>query len=209
MNGLMTELRAGYPSLQMEGLICEYSEGVKWLSGIGRAGDRCNLVLFLGSTIGNLRHFEAMTFMRTLWESLNPGDYVLTGFDLKKEIPLMVRAYNDSRGVTAEFNMNLLRRINRELEGEFDPSRFEYYSTYNTHSSAVESFLISRERQEVHIGALGRSISFDAWEPLQTESSHKYLASDVEAMALETGFTPVEHILDSRGYFMDSLWQVP
>jgi dimethylhistidine N-methyltransferase len=205
VHGLMEELGGRYPSLHVEGLVGEYSAGLKGLSGLN--GNGVKVVLFLGSTIGNLNPSEALAFMSNLRKALNPGDYVLIGFDLKKDIRLLVRAYNDSLGVTAEFNMNLLTRINRELGGDFDHARFSYYSTYNVHSGAVESFLVSRERQEVHIGGLTHPILFDRWEPLQTESSHKYLESEVETLALETGFAPVEHVLDRRGYFLDSLWQ--
>jgi uncharacterized SAM-dependent methyltransferase len=208
MEILTGELTACYPSLDMEGLICEYSDGLNWLSEPYRDGGWVNLVLFLGSNIGNLKPADARIFMHTLWKALNPGDYVLVGFDLKKEIRLLNRAYDDSQGVTAEFNLNLLKRINRELGGDFDPDRFTFFSTYNAHSGAVESFLISRENQQVHIEDLKQTISFEAWEPLQTEFSHKYLKSEVEAMAFDSGFIPVEHALDSRGYFMDSLWQV-
>jgi dimethylhistidine N-methyltransferase len=206
IGGLINELGACYPSLDMEGLVCEYAEGLDWLSDLN--GKAVNLVLFLGSTIGNLTHSEARVFMHNLWKALNPGDYVLIGFDLKKDIRVMNLAYNDSRGITAEFNRNLLRRINRELGGDFDPARFSYFSSYNVRCGAVESFLVSREKQDVHLAALKTRISFEPWEPLQTEFSHKYLESEVEAIALETGFYPIEHALDSRGYFMDSLWQV-
>ncbi|RJR38357.1 MAG: L-histidine N(alpha)-methyltransferase [Desulfobacteraceae bacterium] len=208
IHSLVQEFGSSYPSLYVEGLICEYSEGLKWLSDLSRNDGWVNLVLFLGSNIGNLKSSDAMAFMHTLWKSLNPGDYVLIGFDLKKEISLLNRAYDDSQGVTARFNLNILNRINRELGGDFDLSRFNYASHYNVHSGAVESFLISLVEQKVHIGDLKQSISFKAWEPVQTEFSYKYLKSEVEEMAFDTGFIPVEHALDSRGFFMDSLWQV-
>ncbi len=206
IGGLTGELRARYPDLLMEGLIAEYSEGMKWLHG--QDGRAPNLVLFLGSTIGNLSPDEARIFMQDLRKALHPGDYVLVGFDLKKDIRVMNLAYNDSRGVTAAFNMNLLRRINRELGGDFDPARFSYLSTYNPGSGAVESFLVSRVRQEVRIDALQTTVGFEPQEPLQTELSHKYLESDIERMAMETGFLPVEHAVDASGYFIDSLWRV-
>jgi len=208
IHSLVQELGRSYPSLDMEGLICEYSDGLNRLSRVYRENDWVNMVLFLGSNIGNLNPHDARTFMHTLWKALNPGDYVLIGFDLKKEIRLLNRAYDDSQGVTAAFNLNLLNRINRELGGDFARSRFTYFSNYNVHSGAVESFLISRENQQVHLSSLNQSIWFHEWEPIQTEFSYKYLKSEVEEMALDSGFIPLEHALDSRGYFMDSLWQV-
>lgn len=208
IEALTDELGFCHPTLDMEGLICEYLDGLRWISGPSLDSKTTNLVLFLGSNIGNFSPREARGFMYNLWNVLNPGDYVLIGFDLKKDIRLLSEAYNDSQGVTAEFNRNLLRRVNRELGGDFDLDRFTFFSTYNANSGAVESFLISREKQDVHIGALRQSFRFEAWEPIQTEFSHKYLESEIAAMAKETGFVPVEHALDSRGYFMDSLWQV-
>jgi len=193
------------PPLRVEGLVSEYFDGLKWLSGVN--GHR-TLVLFLGSNIGNFSAHDAGVFLRSLWNALNDGDCVLIGFDLKKDIEQVTRAYNDSQGVTAEFNLNLLRRINRELGGHFDLDQFMFYSTYNVRIEAVESFLISLTAQTVYIEALDERFSFDAWEAVHTEFSHKYLESDIEGMARDTGFEVVAHFFDSKRYFTDSLWRV-
>jgi uncharacterized SAM-dependent methyltransferase len=165
-------------------------------------------VLFLGSNIGNFNASEARVFLRSLWSSLNDGDLVLTGFDLKKDIELLMRAYNDPQGVTAQFNLNLLRRINRELGGDFQVESFEHYSTYDVLSGAMESYLVSRARQSVFIESLRMRFAFEAWEPIHTEVSHKYLAGEISSMADETGFEVVDELSDSRGWFLDSLWRV-
>jgi len=193
------------PALQIEGLVSEYFVGLKWLSN--QVHDR-NVVLFLGSNIGNFSHSEARVFLYSLWNALNDGDYVLIGFDLKKDIRQLTMAYDDSQGITAEFNLNLLRRINRELGGDFDLDQFKYYSAYNVYSGAVDSFLISQKQQTVYIDMLNQSFFFDAWEPIHTESSHKYLTSDIIDLARETGYEITEQYYDSRRYFVDSLWQV-
>jgi L-histidine N-alpha-methyltransferase len=193
------------PGMTTEGLVSEYFDGLTWLSGLK---DRRNVVLFLGSNIGNFSAPEARVFLRSLWNSLNDDDLVLVGFDLKKDIEVLVRAYNDPGGVTADFNLNLLRRINRELGGDFTLDRFEHYSTYNVLSGAVESYLVSRERQRVGIEALKTHFSFQAWEPIHTEVSKKYLPQDISSMAGETGFEVVDEMCDLRRYFSDSLWRV-
>jgi len=193
------------PGMPTEGLVSEYFDGVSWLSGLR---GRRNVVLFLGSNIGNFSAPEARVFLRSLWNSLNDDDLVLVGFDLKKDIEVLMRAYNDPRGVTADFNLNLLRRINRELGGDFNMDRFEHYSTYDVLSGAMESYLVSRERQSVCIDALKTQFSFQAWEPIHTEVSNKYLPAGISSMAGETGFEVVDEMRDLRSYFADSLWRV-
>jgi L-histidine N-alpha-methyltransferase len=202
---LVWELKQHAPSLEVEGLVTDYFDGLKWLSNLNH---RTNVVLFLGSNIGNFSSSEARFFLHSLWKALNDGDYVYIGFDLKKNVDLMTKAYNDSTGVTAQFNLNLLRRINRELGANFDPDQFAFYSTYNEFSGAIESYLVSRRRQTVHIETFSQSFSFEPWEPLHTEYSHKYLESDIAQMATEAGFEVVEQFYDSRRYFLDSLWRV-
>lgn len=202
---LVGHCESSLPGIDVEGLVSEYFDGLAWLSGLN---DRRNVVLFLGSNIGNFNASEARVFLRSLWNSLNHGDLALIGFDLKKDIEQMMRAYNDAEGVTARFNLNLLERINRELGANFRLKAFEHYSTYDVHTGAMESYLVSRERQKVFVGALRKEFSFEAWEPIHTEVSHKYLASDISALADETGFEIIDTMEDSRSYFIDSFWRV-
>jgi L-histidine N-alpha-methyltransferase len=147
VKGLIGGLDRHLPELSIEGLVADYCDGLEWLSTMN--GDR-NVVLFLGSSIGNFSHDEAREFLHSLWNALEDGDYLLIGFDLKKDIQLLERAYNDSRDVTAQFNLNLLRRINRELGGDFNADQFQYHSFYNTLSGAIESYLISRRGSRAH-----------------------------------------------------------
>jgi dimethylhistidine N-methyltransferase len=205
MAELVDDLSGRFPELEVTGLVSDYFSGIKWLNNRYR---RKNLILFLGSNIGNFSHTQARFFLRNLWNSANNDDSVLIGFDLRKDIDLLHRAYNDSEGVTAEFNLNLLRRINRELGGEFNIDRFRHYGTYNILAGAMVSYLVSIEQQEVGIEQVGRSFSFRAWEPIKTEYSYKYLIPDIEAIASETGFAVAEHLFDSRKFFVDSIWTV-
>ncbi len=205
MDELVTELGKTNPELEVCGLVSDYYNGLKWLNN--RYKSR-NFVMFLGSSIGNFTHGESRVFLRNLWNSLNNGDKVLIGFDLKKDIELLLSAYNDSEGVTAQFNLNLLLRINEELGGEFDLNKFRYFSTYDLFAGGIKSYLVSLEKQEVYIEKIGRSFSFEPWEPIHTEYSYKYLVPDIERLASETGFLVEKHLFDSKRYFVDSIWKV-
>jgi len=205
MRGLVEVLGREFPGCEVAGLVTDYFNGLKWLNN---RSHRKNLVLFLGSSIGNFTHGGSCVLLRNLWNSLNHDDLMLIGFDLKKDIDLLLRAYNDTGGVTREFNLNLLHRINRELGGNFDTSKFRHFGTYDVFSGAMESYLVSMEEQLVFIEQIGRSFPFEAWEPIHTEYSYKYLVSDIEKLALETGFEVLEHLFDGKRYFVDSLWRV-
>lgn len=201
--GLMAERFGG---LAIEGLVSEYFDGVRWL---GEQTERSNLVLFLGSNIGNFDKAHARAFLQQMWSALSPGDHVLVGFDLKKDIELLLAAYNDREGVTADFNLNLLDRINRELGGNFDRSNFRHFATYNVFTGAMESYLVSLERQRVFIGALRQSFEFSPWEPIHTEYSYKYLDEDVTDLAYFAGFDVEALFYDPNRWFCDALWKVP
>jgi uncharacterized SAM-dependent methyltransferase len=146
--------------------------------------------------------------LRRLWSALRPGDYTLIGFDLKKDIEVLLDAYNDPGGVTSKFNLNLLARINRELGGNFDLDNWRHFGTYDVLSGAMKSYLVSLAKQQVHIAELSLSFDFNAWEAIHTEYSYKYLRSDIEELAADTGFTIEANYSDSRDYFVDSVWRV-
>ncbi|MEX0967144.1 MAG: L-histidine N(alpha)-methyltransferase [Bacteroidia bacterium] len=205
IKGLLAQFAEAYPGLEMKGLVAEYFRGLRWLKN---SSERRNFVLFMGSNIGNFNLPQAGDFLRSLWNSLHDGDLVAIGFDLQKDLDTLRSAYNDSKGVTAQFNLNLLKRINRELGGEFDLDNFRFYSTYNPNSGAIESFLISLKEQEVHIAELDRSFTFHKWEPIHTEYSFKYNLRGVEQLAASAGFKIEKHLTDSQGYFLNSLWRV-
>ncbi len=205
LDAFSKNLKAQIPDIHIKGLVSEYFKGLKWLSNQNHC---TNVVLFLGSNIGNFEPPEADVFLSSLWNACNDGDYLLIGFDLKKEIRLLLDAYNDSKGITALFNLNLLSRINRELDGHFNLDQFKYYSTYDSLSGAIKSYLISQQKQSVTIDKLSRTFTFKSWESIHTESSYKYLIDDIEELAQKNGFVIIEHFFDSRHYFVDSLWQL-
>ncbi len=202
---LLAELESEYPVLKVKGLVTDYFAGLRWLAD---SGSSRNVVLFLGSNIGNFTPEERAIFLKSLHASMNPGDYLFTGFDMVKDIHIMERAYNDSEGITARFNMNILERINRELDGNFNTGQFSYKSHWHPGEDAIKSYLVSRIKQEVRIEAVSMTCTFEAGEAVHTESSYKFTEKQVLSLAESTGFT-VENILyDSRRYFADCLWRV-
>ena len=201
----INSLRDEFPGLKARGLVSDYFEGLYWLSA---QNNRRNIVLFLGSNIGNFTPIKAGGFLSSLWKALNKDDLVLIGFDLKKDTDMMVKAYNDEEGITSAFNKNLLIRINRELKGNFDLDQFEFYATYDVVEGAIQSYLISKKKQEVFIGELKWLFSLKAQEPIHTESSYKYLVEEIEYMASKNNFEIVENFFDPNKYFVDSLWRV-
>jgi dimethylhistidine N-methyltransferase len=193
------------PLFKVSGLVAEYFQGLSWLTE--NAQER-NMILFLGSNIGNFNRSTSMRFLRHLWYSLNDGDYVLIGFDLKKDLDIMYDAYNDSKGVTKEFNFNVLDRINAELQGNFVRENYQHQGLYNVQSGAMESYLISQKPHSVEIGELGLKFDFSAWEAVHMEYSYKYTEEEIADFARGTGFEIVENYTDSNSYFIDSLWRV-
>ncbi len=191
--------------LAVEGLVGDYFDGINACS---QQTDRQNFVLFIGSSIGNFNHAEAEKFLRHLWYSLNPGDYVLIGFDLKKDLNILHAAYNDSKGVTSEFNLNLLTRLNETLDANFNRETFHHQGIYNVQLGAMESYLISKVKQTVKVGALDKEFHFKPWEGIHTEYSYKYTQYEIEMIAKDTGYEVVNHLFDSKHYFVDSVWKV-
>lgn len=182
----------------------DYFRGLESLS----RNEKPTLILFLGSTIGNLDRNEQIDFVRAIRDRMKPMDKLLIGFDLKKDTEVMWKAYNDSSGLTAEFNLNLIDRINRELGGDFDRQSFFHHEPYNPVSGAMESFLISRHKQAVWIEAIGQHIVFEEFEPIHIESSYKFTRDEVVAIAHQAGFDIERNYYDKEARFMDSVWQV-
>jgi uncharacterized SAM-dependent methyltransferase len=138
---------------------------------------------------------------------MNDNDLLFIGFDLQKDPHVILDAYDDAQGVTAAFNLNLLRRINRELGANFDLDNFSHYAMYRPVECAARSFLISRAKQSVFIEALGRSFDFEQWEAIFMEISQKYGLSMIESLAKESGFHIETNFFDSNNYYTNSLWK--
>ena len=142
-----------------------------------------------------------------LREVMNPQDLIFIGFDLHKNPKTILRAYDDANGITAKFNLNLLKRINRELGANFNIEEFSHYAAYHPTEHAARSFLISTKKQTVFIEALNQSFDFNEWEPVFMEMSQKFSLGMIEGIAEECEFEVVKNFYDSAKYFTDSLWK--
>lgn len=159
------------------------------------------IILFLGSNIGNMSDQLASEFIYGLGANLRPGDKLLLGVDLIKSAAIVLPAYNDSKGITAAFNMNLLRRINNELGGNFILSNFEHKAEYIEDEGIARSFLISKIDQKVKINDLHKTVSFVKGEKIQTEISRKYNEQIILKIIKETDFKIIDKLSDSKNYF--------
>lgn len=185
LEGAARRLHADYPWLHVHPVGADYmQEGA--LGELEAASDR-RVGFFPGSTIGNLDPDEARDFLRRAARLLRGGG-LLIGVDLVKDPDLLHRAYNDRQGVTAAFNLNLLRRANEELGADFQVSRFAHYAFYEPRRQRVEMHLVSRCAQTVRVG--GHTFSFDHGESIHTENSHKFTIERFRALAVSTGFEP-------------------
>ncbi|PSL46054.1 dimethylhistidine N-methyltransferase [Chitinophaga niastensis] len=200
---LEKELPAKLPHLQLHGLNGEYFH---MLQQLNEYSTRKKVLLFMGANIGNFNTAAARSFCQQLRQYLQPGDLLLTGFDLKKHPQIILNAYNDATGITRAFNFNLLHRINRELHADFDITKFEHFPTYDPSTGACKSYLISLEKQLVHIGE-DVTVSFAENEALYMEISQKYTLEETDQLAAQTGFKPVSSFFDSKKWFVDCLWQ--
>jgi dimethylhistidine N-methyltransferase len=192
-----------WPRLPILPVAAEYAGALRRLHA--REPGRALLVLFLGSNIGNLERAQAVALLRSLRTALARGDHALVGFDLLKDLEVLRRAYDDGEGVTAAFNLNLLARVNRELDGDFDLSAFSHRATFDPVRPAMESWLVSLRRQRVRVA--GRTFRLAEGEAIHTEISCKYREADIAAFAAESGFEERALLLDSRGWFADALWR--
>jgi L-histidine Nalpha-methyltransferase len=188
----------------------DYIEGMKQATKIISDGSsskmqrkkKKKLVLFLGSSIGNFEPGQAASFLSMTRKRMEEGDMLLVGFDMHKERRVLDAAYNDKKGITARFNLNLLERINNELEGQFDLGKFAHAAFYNEQLRRIEMHIVSKEDQDVYIGgAIGRSFHFEKGETIHTENSYKYDMRQIKDIARASGFTLKEHFMDEKKWF--------
>jgi L-histidine N-alpha-methyltransferase len=170
-------LRIAYPRLRIRGIVGDYQHHIDHLP----AGET-RLVVFLGSTIGNMTRGETHRFLAALGRRLDPGDGLLLGLDLVKPTAILNAAYNDTRGITADFNLNILNVLNRELDADFDLESFEHLAFYDERASQIEMHLRSRKRQVVRLSRLSLVVPFAEGETIRTEISRKFTRADAEEM---------------------------
>lgn len=190
------ELLARYPWLNVHGIVGDYDRHLGRLP----AGDR-RLVMFLGSTVGNFPREEAVLFLSRVARQLHAGDRLLLGTDLVKDHAVLDAAYNDSGGITAEFNKNVLRVLNRELGARFEPDRFKHVAFFNADRSQIEMHLEALEAHQVHIAKLDMDVAFEQGESIRTEISRKFTRRSVGDLLSAAGLELIEWHTPENGYF--------
>ena len=186
-----------YPQLQVLPVCADYTSSFKL--PVAKQESKRTVVYFPGSTISNFDPIPAKYFLEHVANLCGPNGALLIGVDLKKDPAVLHNAYNDTEGLTAAFNLNLLERINRELGCDFQLDAFEHYAFYNPREGRVEMHLISQKNQVVHIN--GETVSFSKGESIWTESSYKYNIDEFERMAAVAGFRVERLWLDERQWF--------
>jgi dimethylhistidine N-methyltransferase len=203
LRALKSDLNEQFPHLPVKTLNFEYFTAIE---AMNKLGQRPKVILFLGGNIGNFTAQRARSFFRRLEAIMKPGDKLLCGIDLKKNPRTILKAYDDAQGITARFNLNVLKRINEELGGHFNLDLFQHYPNYNPVNGECRSYLISKKAQKVKVDYLDKTFFFDSAEPIHTEISKKYSLREIEALAQKSGFKAQKHFTDQQKYFVDSLW---
>ena len=203
LDSLSQSLQQELPTLKIKTVAGEY---FKSLAQLSQTNTTRKLVLFLGSNIGNMDTAQTENFLRRIYANLHQGDLLLLGADLKKDPKVILAAYNDKNGITARFNMNLLVRINAELDANFDLDKFYHYPIYDPITGTAKSFIVSKYDQEVTIKSLDQVISFKAGEQIATEISQKYQLEDFQNWADTTGFNMKRIFTDRQRSFANILY---
>ncbi len=201
--GLKRSVQEKWPGIRVEPIQGNYFELLKapiWNR------EKPTLMLYLGANIGNFNPDLTKRLLTSMRNSMGADDKLLIGFDLKKDPEIILSAYNDSEGVTRQFNLNLLERINRELDANFDLEAFKHWPVYDPESGYCKSYLVSTCAQQVWVGALGKAISFEPAETIFTEVSRKYSLTQIQDLAMENNFTQEKIFIDGKHLFTDVLW---
>jgi dimethylhistidine N-methyltransferase len=192
-------------AISVVGFEREYLDGLREVAARRQDGAHL-MVMFLGSTIGNFDRPADVKFLREIRRILKPGDSLLLGTDLEKPLHQLIDAYDDALGVTAAFNLNLLARINRELEADFDLAGFAHEARFNQESRSIEMHLRSRKDQLVSIPRADITVQFSADETIWTETTHKYSRHELLQIAMASGFRCEAQWIDAEWPFAENLW---
>ena len=179
----------------------------KTLENLADYNNRRKVILVLGSNIGNLLHENAINFLRNIQKAMNLEDRLFMGFDQKKDPQKILDAYNDKTGITEAFNKNLLARINRELDANFNLDNFKHWETYDPETGTAKSYLVSKVKQKVAIKKLELEVCFDAWESIHTEISQKYDDAVVAWLAKEAGLEIQTSFQDQDNWFKNYIFR--
>ena len=204
LKNLETGFKKKYPQIKIQPLHTDYETG---LSSLNQQNGAKNVVLFLGSTLGNFTPQASYDFLAMISRNLKRKDILLIGLDLVKDPNVILEAYNDPDGITAEFNYNLLRRLNRELDANFDLSKWRHQPVYDVEQKAAKSYLIATEKQTITFAKYEKAFHFDQWAFIQTEISQKYDRRMISALSKNNDFEIMKEYTDNRNYFLNAIWQ--
>lgn len=198
------EVQNAYPNLEVLAVEADFTRAVPLPSPI--TAPKARVAFFPGSTIGNFAPDGARAFLEGISETIGADGLLLIGVDLKKDASRLVAAYDDAKGITAAFNLNLLRRINRELGGDFNLSLFRHIARYSKIHGRIEMHLESCTDQTVHVG--DHAFNFEAGETIHTENSYKFSPDEFQVLAQSAGFDHVQSWSDSENLFGVMLFRV-
>jgi dimethylhistidine N-methyltransferase len=193
------DLLREYANLQIYGICSDYVSGIVKINEfmkLKRKIPNKKFIIFLGSSIGNFDPKDAIDFLHSITRYVRKYDLLLIGIDLEKDKSILDSAYNDKNGITAKFNFNVLTRINRELDGEFNLSSFEHKSFYNVHKHRIEMHLKSKLDQQIRIGAIGKMFYFKKGETIHTENSYKYSLHRLNKLIKKAGLQVIRNFTD-------------
>ncbi len=196
LSSAAADLASLYPEMEVSPVVSDFTNDCEMPPAKGR-----RLIVFLGSTIGNLSGTGALLFLKRIARLMGPQDRFLLGADMVKAKEVLEAAYNDRQGVTAEFNRNILNHLNRELGAHFDLSLFDHHAFYNENHRQVEMYLVANQDMEVMIDALGMTVTMARGETIFTETCRKYTKEDIEGMAAAAGLTSNRWFSDPQGWF--------
>lgn len=197
-------LSSDYPTLRITGISSDYANGLDRATDLIAVESHIpskKLILFLGSSIGNFEPQETVSFFQMVRDKMERTDLLLVGFDLQKDPAILNSAYNDKAKVTQRFNLNLLSRINRELEGDFNIKSFEHQAFFNLDEQRVEMHLVSKRDHEYHIKLIQESFRFKEGESIHTENSYKYSLEQIRKLAEDNCFELKMNFMDQRKWF--------
>ncbi|WEF31557.1 L-histidine N(alpha)-methyltransferase [Pseudoduganella chitinolytica] len=202
LSELAARFSGALPALDVRPILGDYFDDWPATSPLRR-----QVALLLGGNLGNLTFDQSVALLDRIRARLAQGDVLLLGLDLKKDPAMILAAYDDAQGVTAAFNLNLLRRLNRELDMDFDLAQFAHFPTYSPLDGAARSFLVSRRRQTVRSSVLGCAFAFQKGETIYTEQSQKYSFDMIVQLAAASGFAVASHVTDDLGWYTVAVLQ--
>jgi L-histidine Nalpha-methyltransferase len=194
-----------YDKLYINGIVSFYEEGMDFIFSIDNSP---KLIIFLGSSIGNFSEEEIIQFMKMLSKDMSDKDRLIIGFDLLKDKKILESAYNDSKGFTAKFNLNILNRINNELDADFNLDNFKHEAIFNEDKSRIEMYLLAKEKMEATIKGIDKVIELNKGERIHTENSYKFTNSMINMIAENSGLEFSDYYTDEKEYFSLSVFKL-